>query len=56
MSVDLQKRVFALGALLTAALALSGVVIFTLFVTGYQMRESWHRSRPARPLPPGTAS
>jgi hypothetical protein len=39
-----------------AALALSGVVIFTLFVTGYQVRESRHRNRPARPLPPGTAS
>jgi 2-keto-4-pentenoate hydratase len=39
-----------------AALAVSGVVIFTLFVTGYQVRESRHRSRPARPLPPGTAS
>jgi hypothetical protein len=44
------------AAAAAAALALSGVVIFTLFVTGYQMRESWHRSRPARPLPPGTAS
>jgi hypothetical protein len=39
-----------------AALALSGVVIFTLFVTGYQVRESRHRNRPARPLPPGTTS
>jgi hypothetical protein len=39
-----------------AALAVSGVVIFTLFVTGYQVRESRHRTRPARPLPPGTAS
>ncbi len=39
-----------------AALAVSGLVIFTLFVTGYQVRESRHRSRPARPLPPGTAS
>ncbi len=39
-----------------ATLAVSGVVIFTLFVTGYQVRESRHRSRPARPLPPGTAS
>jgi Domain of unknown function (DUF1707) len=39
-----------------AALAVSGVVIFTLFVTGYQVRESRHRSRPGRPLPPGTAS
>jgi predicted phage tail protein len=39
-----------------AALAVSGVVIFTLFVTGYQVRESRHRNRPARPLPPGTTS
>ena len=39
-----------------AALAVSGVVIFTLFVTGYQVRESRHHGRPARPLPPGTAS
>ena len=39
-----------------AALALTGVVIFTLFVTGYQVRESRHRNRPARPLPPGAAS
>jgi hypothetical protein len=39
-----------------AALALTGVVIFTLFVTGYQVRESRHQGRPAGPLPPGTAS
>jgi hypothetical protein len=39
-----------------AALALSGVVIFTLFVTGYQVRDSRHRGPAARPLPPGTAS
>jgi hypothetical protein len=39
-----------------AALAVSGVVIFTLFVTGYQIRESRDRTRPASPLPPGTAS
>jgi hypothetical protein len=39
-----------------AALAVSGVVIFTLSVTGYQMRESRHPGRSARPLPPGTAS
>jgi Domain of unknown function (DUF1707) len=39
-----------------AALAVSGVVIFTLFVTGYQIRESRDHSRPAGPLPPGTAS
>jgi hypothetical protein len=39
-----------------AALAVSGVVIFTLFVTGYQIRELRDRTRPARPLPPGTAS
>jgi len=44
------------AAAAAAALALSGVVIFTLFVTGHQVRESRHRSRPARPLPPGTAS
>jgi hypothetical protein len=44
------------AAAAAAALALSGVVIFTLFVTGYQVRESRHRNRPARPLPPGTAS
>ena len=39
-----------------AALAVSGVVILTVFVTGYQVRESRHRNRPARPLPPGAAS
>ena len=44
------------AAAAAAAFALSGVVIFTLFVTGYQVRESRHRTRPARPLPPGTAS
>jgi hypothetical protein len=44
------------AAAAAAALALSGVVILTLFVTGYQVRESRHRSRPARPLPPGTTS
>jgi uncharacterized protein DUF1707 len=44
------------AAAAAAAFALSGVVIFTLFVTGYQVRESRHSSRPARPLPPGTAS
>ena len=38
-----------------AALTFSGVVIFTLFVTGYQIRESRHPGRPAEPLPPGTA-
>jgi fatty acid desaturase len=38
-----------------AALAVTGVVIFTLFVTGYQLRESRHHGRSARPLPPGTA-
>jgi hypothetical protein len=38
-----------------AALAVSGVVILTLFVTGYQIRESRHPGRPAAPLPPGTA-
>ncbi len=31
------------------------VVIFALFVTGYQLRESRHHGRSARPLPPGTA-
>ena len=39
-----------------AALVVSGVVIFTLFVTGYQMRESRHPSPYAEPLPPGAAS
>jgi DUF1707 SHOCT-like domain len=38
-----------------AALTFSGVVIFTLFVTGYQIREPRHPGRPAEPLPPGTA-
>ena len=38
-----------------AALAVTGVVIFTLFVTGYQVRESRHHGRSARPLPPGPA-
>ena len=38
-----------------AALTFSGVVIFTLFVTGYQIREARHPGRPAEPLPPGTA-
>ena len=38
-----------------AALAVTGVVIFALFVTGYQLRESRHHGRSARPLPPGTA-
>jgi hypothetical protein len=37
------------------ALAVTGVVIFTLFVTGYQVRESRQHGRSARPLPPGTA-
>jgi uncharacterized membrane protein len=44
------------AAAAAAAFALSGVVILTLFVTGYQVRESRYRHRPARPLPPGTAS
>ena len=44
------------AAAAAAAFALSGVVILTLFVTGYQVRESRHHHRPARPLPPGTAS
>ena len=39
-----------------AALAVSGLVIFTVFVTGYQMRESRHPRPYAEPLPPGTAS
>ena len=39
-----------------AALAVSGIVIFALFVTGYQVRESRHPGRSAGPLPPGTAS
>ncbi|HMI26775.1 MAG TPA: DUF1707 domain-containing protein, partial [Streptosporangiaceae bacterium] len=38
-----------------AALAVTGVVVFTLFVTGYQVRDSRHHGRSARPLPPGTA-
>jgi len=38
-----------------AALAVSGIAIFTLSVTGYQMCESRHPSRCAG-LPPGTAS
>jgi hypothetical protein len=38
-----------------AALAVTGVVVFTLFVTGYQVRDSRHYGRSARPLPPGTA-
>src|SRR6185437_5410319 len=38
-----------------AALAVTGVVIFTLFVTGYQLRESRHHGRSAQPQPPGTA-
>ena len=37
------------------ALGVTGVVIFTLFVTGYQVRESRRHGRSARPLPPGTA-
>jgi hypothetical protein len=44
------------AAAAAAALALSGVVILTLFVTGYQVRESRHCSRPGPPLPPGTTS
>jgi hypothetical protein len=44
------------AAAAAAALALSGVVILTLFVTGYQVRDSRHRSRAGRPLPPGAAS
>ena len=39
-----------------AALALTGVVILTVFATGYQVRESRHHHRPAGPLPPGTTS
>jgi len=39
-----------------AALTVSGVVIFTVFVTGYQVRESRRPGRSAGPLPPGTAS
>jgi len=39
-----------------AALALTGVVILTVFAAGYQVRESRHHNRPAGPLPPGTAS
>jgi Domain of unknown function (DUF1707) len=38
---------------LAAAVALTGVVIFTLSVTGDQMRESRRRKRAAVPLPPG---
>jgi hypothetical protein len=40
-----------------AALAVSGIVIFALFATGYQVRASRPRpAGPAGPLPPGTAS
>jgi Domain of unknown function (DUF1707) len=39
-----------------AALTVSGVVILSLFLTGYQVRESRHPGRSAGPLPPGTAS
>jgi hypothetical protein len=39
-----------------AALTVTGVVIFTLFVTCYQVRESRHPNRSAGSLPPGTAS
>ena len=39
-----------------AALTVTGVVIFTLFVTCYQMREARHPNRSAGSLPPGTAS
>jgi hypothetical protein len=35
-----------------AALAVTGIVIFALFATGYQVRESRHPSRPAGLLPP----
>jgi Domain of unknown function (DUF1707) len=38
-----------------AALAVSGIVIFVLFLTGYQVRESRRPGRSAGPLPPGTA-
>jgi hypothetical protein len=41
------------AAALAAALAVSGVVILTLFVTCDQMRELQHRKRSAGPLPPG---
>ena len=44
------------AAAAAAALALSGVVIFTVFVTGYQVRDSRHRGRTGRPLPPGAAN
>jgi hypothetical protein len=39
-----------------AALAVTGVVIFILFVTCYQVRESRHHDRSAGSLPPGAAS
>ena len=39
-----------------AALVATGVVIFTVSATGYQLRESRHPGRSAEPLPPGTAS
>jgi hypothetical protein len=39
-----------------AALAVSGVVIFTVFVTWYQISESRHPSPYTKPLPRGTAS
>lgn len=41
------------AAAMAAAVLFTGVVIFTLFVAGDQLRESRQRKRPARPLPPG---
>jgi len=39
-----------------AALAVSGIVVFALFVTGYQVRESRHPAGSARALPPPNAN
>jgi hypothetical protein len=44
------------AAAAAAARARYGVGSFTLFVTGYQVRDSRHRGRAGRPLPPGAAS
>ena len=41
------------AAALAAALAVTGIAIFTLFVTADQMRETRRRRRSGRPLPPG---
>jgi Domain of unknown function (DUF1707) len=41
------------AAALAAALAVTGIAIFTFFVTADQMRETRRRRRSGRPLPPG---